>query len=77
LSGHFPRPATHSGKYAFWQDLHGGNAGRDATTLDRDPRILPDIYTWPYLHLEPEPVVIGSRRPVGGGGCPGPPCRAE
>ena len=31
-----------------------GDAGADATGLYSDPRILPDIFTGPYLHLDPE-----------------------
>ncbi len=31
-----------------------GDAGADATGLFQDPRILPDIFTGPYLELAPE-----------------------
>jgi len=46
------RPADRDALYSIC--LRTGNAGSDATTLYRDPRLLPDIYTGPYLHLEPE-----------------------
>jgi ribosomal protein S18 acetylase RimI-like enzyme len=46
-----------------------GDAGADATALYRDPRILPDIFTGPYLELEPELAFVlaedGTDRPVG------------
>lgn len=46
------RPADRDALYAIC--IRTGDAGRDATALYRDPRILPDIFTGPYLHLEPE-----------------------
>jgi ribosomal protein S18 acetylase RimI-like enzyme len=46
------RPADRDTLYAIC--IHTGDAGQDATTLYRDPRILPDIFTGPYLLLEPE-----------------------
>lgn len=46
------RPADRDALYTIC--IRTGDAGRDATTLYRDPRILPDIFTGPYLLLEPE-----------------------
>ncbi len=45
------RPADRDALYAIC--IRTGDAGRDATALYRDPRILPDIFTGPYLVLEP------------------------
>ena len=52
-----------------------GDAGADATALYQDPRILPDIFTGPYVELEPELAFVladeeggeagGADRPVG------------
>jgi ribosomal protein S18 acetylase RimI-like enzyme len=45
-----------------------GDAGRDATALYARPRILPDIFTGPYLELEPELAFVladASDRPIG------------
>lgn len=46
------RPTDRDALYAIC--IRTGNAGRDATALYRDPRILPDIFTGPYLLLEPQ-----------------------
>jgi ribosomal protein S18 acetylase RimI-like enzyme len=46
------RPADRDALYAIC--IRTGDSGKDATALYRDPRILPDIYTGPYLLLEPE-----------------------
>lgn len=46
------RPDDREALYAIC--VRTGDAGRDATSLYRDPRILPDIFTGPYLLLEPE-----------------------
>lgn len=46
------RPADRNALYAIC--IRTGDAGRDATALYRDPVILPDIFTGPYLLLEPE-----------------------
>ena len=49
--------------------IRTGDAGADATELYRDPRILPDIFTGPYLALEPELAFVlaedGTDRPLG------------
>lgn len=60
------RPADHDALYAIC--IRTGDAGRDAAALYRDPRIVPDIFTGPYLHLEPELAYVMSDsqdRPVG------------
>jgi ribosomal protein S18 acetylase RimI-like enzyme len=46
------RPSDRDALYAIC--IRTGDAGADATTLYRDPRILPDIFAGPYLLLEPE-----------------------
>ena len=46
------RPSDHDALYTIC--IRTGDAGRDATALYPDPRILPDIFVGPYLLLEPE-----------------------
>ncbi|MFC1433437.1 GNAT family N-acetyltransferase [Streptacidiphilus sp. N1-3] len=46
------RPADHDAMYDIC--IRTGNHGGDATGLYTDPRILPDIFTGPYLALEPQ-----------------------
>jgi ribosomal protein S18 acetylase RimI-like enzyme len=46
------RPADRDALYAIC--IRTGDAGQDAAALYRDPRILPDIFTGPYLLLEPD-----------------------
>jgi hypothetical protein len=60
------RPCDRDALYALC--IRTGDAGRDATALYRDPRILPDIYTGPYLLLEPQLAFVltdTEDRPVG------------
>ncbi|MHA6760878.1 GNAT family N-acetyltransferase [Streptacidiphilus sp. PAMC 29251] len=46
------RPADHDAMYDIC--VRTGHAGKDASGLYTDPRILPDIFTGPYLALEPQ-----------------------
>jgi len=46
------RPADREACYDVC--IRTGDAGADATALYRDPRILPEIFTGPYVDLEPE-----------------------
>ncbi len=60
------RSADRDALYAIC--IRTGDAGRDATALYRDPRVVPDIYTGPYLLLEPGLAFVlldGEDRPVG------------
>jgi ribosomal protein S18 acetylase RimI-like enzyme len=60
------RPGDRDALYAVC--IRTGDAGRDATTLYRDPRIVPDIFIGPYLQLEPELAFVlagPGDRPVG------------
>jgi len=60
------RPGDRDGLYAIC--IQTGDAGQDATALYRDPHILPDIYTGPYLLLEPDLAFVladAKDRPAG------------
>ena len=48
--------------------IRTGHAGKDATDLYTDPRILPDIFAGPYLALRPELAFVladPADRPIG------------
>jgi hypothetical protein len=60
------RPPDGDGLYAIC--IRTGNAGQDASALHSDPHILPDIFTGPYLLLEPELAFVladAKDRPAG------------
>ncbi|MEZ0094952.1 GNAT family N-acetyltransferase [Streptacidiphilus sp. EB129] len=63
------RPYRSADREALYEIcVRTGDAGRDATALYRQPRILPDIFTGPYLLLEPELAFVladAADRPVG------------
>lgn len=60
------RPADRDALYDIC--IRTGDSGRDATALYSDPRILPDIFTGPYLELDPALAFVladAADRPVG------------
>jgi ribosomal protein S18 acetylase RimI-like enzyme len=61
------RPARPDDEPALYDIcLRTGDAGRDATALHGDPRLLGEVYVGPYLALEPGLAFVVSDDAVGG-----------